>query len=90
IGAVAYKLQLPPGSRIHPVFHVSALKPFRGTDTLTACELPLESFDNQPIDQPRAVIDRRIQLSYGHPREQLLVQWAGCPIDEASWEDLDT
>jgi len=31
IGAVVYELQLPPTTRVHPVFHVSLLRPFKGT-----------------------------------------------------------
>jgi len=32
IGSLAYELELPPSSRIHPVIHISQLRPFYGSD----------------------------------------------------------
>ena len=40
VGKVAYKLQLPGGVGIHPVFRVSLLKKSVGPSDLTSSELP--------------------------------------------------
>lgn len=41
VGNLAYRLQLPKNSIIHPVFHVSLLKKFIGNKVIVLTELPL-------------------------------------------------
>ncbi|GJS47909.1 ty3-gypsy retrotransposon protein [Tanacetum coccineum] len=88
VGKVAYRLALPPSSKIHPVFHVSILKAFVGDDNGIVADFPEELHDGQPVEQPLAICGSRRVLQNGSPAEQILVQWVGGSPDEATWEWL--
>lgn len=84
---VAYKLQLPKYSRIHPVFHVSLLKPAVAPTTADTVDLPPLTTDNHPVVMPLAIVASKIVPSETRPKHMVLVQWRGLPLEETSWED---
>jgi hypothetical protein len=88
IGAVAYKLKLPPGSKVHPVFHVSLLKKAVGNYHDDA-ELPeLLSDEQAAVYEPEAVLaTRKVRHQYEEIKE-VLVQWKGKSAEEATWEEV--
>ncbi len=59
IGSMAYKLELPPSSRIHPVFHVSCLKKVIGENIPVQTMLPELDEEGKFILEPEAVIETR-------------------------------
>ncbi|XP_060962287.1 uncharacterized protein LOC133032379 [Cannabis sativa] len=88
-GPVAYTLKLPQGSRIHPTFHVSLLKPFRGSQQLPCYPLPEFSLANKPILTPLAILATRINHTATGMTRQVLVQWTLSSPEDATWEDFD-
>jgi len=58
IGSVAYKLELPQGSLIHSVFHISQLKPFIADYTPVYDELPVITDLIAAATTPEAILDR--------------------------------
>ncbi|KAJ4780691.1 polyprotein [Rhynchospora pubera] len=89
LGPVAYRLDLPPTSRIHPVFHCSLLKPYKGSTTPVIHSLPVTDSANQPAHVPIAILQHRTILRGGKEVHQVLIQWSDLALEEASWEDMD-
>ena len=83
IGTVAYRLRLPEGARIHDVFHVGVLKPFRGTLPTSVPALP-PIHHGRPLQQPERVLRSELRRGVWH----VLVEWSDMPASEATWEPV--
>ena len=84
IGKVAYRLQLPAGARIHDVFHVGLVKPFRG-EPQAATPALLRTSDGRLLPGPAKVLRAQLRRGVWY----LLIQWEGLPEEDATWEQRD-
>jgi hypothetical protein len=85
MGPVAFELALPPESKIHPVFHVSQLKPCTAA-AIQPLSLPPTADNNCPIVQPLAILGWRHDKDTD--KQEVLVQWQGLLPEDTSWEDF--
>jgi len=88
IGNTAYKLLLPDGCQLHPVFHVSQLKQHIGPSVIPSPELPLIDDKGNIKVAPMAILERRMIPRNNEPVIQWLIQWTNLPKEEATWEDV--
>lgn len=86
IGSVAYELDLPPPSRIHPICHVSQLKPKLGSKVAAITMLPPVDAEGIIQLEPVEVLARRSSPKNNKPFIELLVRWAGQSAEDATWE----
>ncbi|KAA0044281.1 Ty3/gypsy retrotransposon protein [Cucumis melo var. makuwa] len=84
IGAVAYRLELPPEAAIHNVFHISQLKPKLGNQQVVQCQHPMLTEDFELQLWPETVLGIRWSKELG--ANEWLIKWQGLPGSEATWE----
>ncbi|CAM8886149.1 unnamed protein product [Rhodiola kirilowii] len=89
IGAVAYRLQLPPSARIHNVFHIALLQRFVGDPTTTPQQFPDYMDGLTPVLTSDRVLRTRLVQIQREWKPQWLVKWIGLPDAEATWELAD-
>lgn len=86
VGQVAYKLQLPVTLKVHPVFHVSLLKPYNGSGTVQP-PLPLTFDDNGlPFYEVEEVLQHRDVPRGRRLLRQYLIKWKGYGHEHNTWE----
>ena len=95
-GNRAFKVDISPRWKIHPVFHVSLLEPYKVSDRPNREPPPREPEDvegdieweveqilkSEIITYTRKV--RRVDIEFKELR--YFVKWAGCSEDENTWE----
>lgn len=88
IGQVAYKLDLPAHSAIHPIFHVSQLKAFVPDHSPVFSELPSSiSLVDQDV-VPEQILQRRLVKKGNKAVPQVLIKWTNVTAHSATWEDF--
>ncbi|KAJ4717218.1 Retrotransposon protein, putative, Ty3-gypsy subclass [Melia azedarach] len=94
VGKVSYRVLLPPKLKIHPVFHVSMLKPYHGDEedpsrgeSKRAPTAVVTSFDKEV---ECILADRRVRKRGVPNYNEYFVKWKRLPESEATWEHEDT
>ncbi len=88
VGAVAYKLTLPPSlSGVHNVFHVSMLRKYIPDMSHVVEVAPLQLREDLTYpEQPVRVVDRREQVLRRRTIPYVKIQWSHHSEREATWE----
>lgn len=88
VGPVAYKLQLPANSQIHPVIHISQLKKALPPSTAISAVDELFCISSSTLCCPAQVLSYRLHKVGNKLQPFGLIQWKDMPEDWTTWENL--
>ena len=88
ISAVAYRLKLPRHFRLHPVFHIDRLKPWKTAQRVNrGIESQPQALNReQDVFRVEKLLKTRTVKRGRKTMREFLVKWAGFPLHEATWE----
>ena len=92
VGNVAYKLELPEHSKVHPVFHVSHLrKRLHDGDNVVDTGVLIE-YKEPPMEphEPERILDHHELCTRNHICQQVLVKWKDRLDKGSTWENSST
>ncbi|PKI57068.1 hypothetical protein CRG98_022572 [Punica granatum] len=93
VGNVAYKVELPKKLKLHPIFHVSMLKPFQDDkedpSRAESSRAPIGTKAAYDRDVEQILADWVVRKRWCKPKCEYLIKWKGLPESKASWEPAE-
>ena len=94
ISPVTYKLKLLLNLTIHPVFHVSLLKPYQENpqefeDRMVKPPLPVITTEGQEEFEVEKILDKRMRRRGKNSTVEYLTKWKGYADYDATWEPVE-
>jgi len=86
IGTMAYKLELPAATQVHPIFHVSCLKKVIADKLLVQTILLELDAEGKIILEPKVVKETRTLELRNRSILEYLIKWKNLPIEGSTWE----
>eukprot|EP00253_Pinus_taeda_P002258 PITA_02258 len=86
VGEVACELELPTGSRIYNIFHVSCLKRVLGQYVTAVVELPPLDDEGHLILELEAILETRERKLKSKTIREYLVRWKSLPHEDVTWK----
>ena len=87
IVSMAYKLELPRTSQVHPVFHVSYLKKVIGDKIPIQSIMPELDEEGKLILEPEKISETRMKQLRNRVITEYLIKWKNLLVEDSTWED---
>jgi hypothetical protein len=84
VGPVSYKLEMNPGWRVHPVFHVSLLELYKSDGRIRPPPPPIEL--EGALEYEVEAIERHRTTEHKRPKTSYFVVWKAYGPEHNSWE----